>query len=87
MRRLIVKDRYLAWDNGEPFFYLGDTAWEIFHRLNRDEMAYYFEQRARQGYTAVQGVILAEFEELKERYPIPNAFAAYKELLERWLEE
>lgn len=31
--------------------------------------------------------ILAEFEELKERYPIPNAFAAYKELLERWLEE
>ena len=31
--------------------------------------------------------ILAEFEELKERYPIPNAFAAYKEFLDRWFEE
>ncbi len=28
--------------------------------------------------------ILADVEELKERYPIPNAFAAYKELLEQW---
>ena len=27
--------------------------------------------------------ILAEFEELKERYPIPNAFAAYKDYLEQ----
>lgn len=62
MRKLIVKGRYLAWDNGEPFFYLGDTAWEIFHRLNRDEMAHYFTQRARQGYTAIQSVALAEFE-------------------------
>ena len=69
MRKLIVKDRYLAWDNGEPFFYLGDTAWEIFHRLNRDEMAHYFTQRARQGYTAIQGVVLAEFEGIT----VPNA--------------
>ena len=26
--------------------------------------------------------ILADFEELKERYPIPNAFASYKEFLD-----
>ncbi len=70
MRKLIVKGRYLAWDNGEPFFYLGDTAWEIFHRLNREEMEHYFAQRARQGYTAIQGVALAEFEGIT----VPNAY-------------
>ena len=31
--------------------------------------------------------ILAEFEELKERYPIPNAFAAYKDYLEQQFAE
>ncbi len=31
--------------------------------------------------------ILAEFEELKGRYPIPNAFAVYKEFLEQWFGE
>jgi len=31
--------------------------------------------------------ILAEFKELKEKYPIPNAFAAYKEFLKQWFED
>lgn len=70
MRKLIVQGRYLAWDNGEPFFYLGDTAWEIFHRLNREEMALYFDTRARQGFTVIQGVALAEFEGVT----VPNAY-------------
>ena len=53
MRKLTVKGRYLAWEDGEPFFYLGDTAWEIFHRLSREEMEHYFAQRTRQGYTCL----------------------------------
>lgn len=69
MRKLTVMNRYLAFEDGEPFFYLGDTAWELFHRLNRDEMAHYFAQRARQGYTAIQCVALAEFEGVT----VPNA--------------
>ena len=38
-RRLTVSanGRFLTWTDGEPFFYLGDTAWELFHRLNREE--------------------------------------------------
>ena len=27
MRKLTVMNRYLAFEDGEPFFYLGDTAW------------------------------------------------------------
>ncbi len=70
MGKLIVKNRYLSWEEGTPFFYLADTAWELLHRLNREEIEYYFSQRARQGFTAVQGVILAEFEGVT----VPNAY-------------
>lgn len=70
MRTLKVQGRCLAWDDGTPFFYLGDTAWELFHRLNREEMDHYFAERARQGFTAVQAVALAEFEGVT----VPNAY-------------
>ncbi len=62
MKTLKAMGRYLAWDDGRPFFYLADTAWELLHRLDSDEMEWYFEVRARQGFTAVQTVALAEFE-------------------------
>ena len=37
--KLKVSDnkRFLVTAAGEPFFYLADTAWELFHRLNRKE--------------------------------------------------
>ena len=34
--------KYFTYDDGTPFFYLGDTAWEIFHKLNREELQLYF---------------------------------------------
>ena len=39
--------RYLVHADGTPFFYLGDTAWELFHRLKREEAEQYFENRRR----------------------------------------
>lgn len=62
MKKLTVKGRYLAWQDGTPFFYLGDTAWELFHRLSREEIEHYFRERSRMGFTAVQAVALSEFE-------------------------
>ncbi len=43
MGKLQVADnqRYLEFDDGSPFFYLGDTAWELFHRLTREEAQFY----------------------------------------------
>ena len=61
---------YLMWDNGEAFFYLGDTAWELFHRLDRSEMVKYFDTRAKQGFNAVQAVALSEFEGVT----VPNKY-------------
>ncbi len=54
--------RFLITDQGAPFFWLGDTAWELFHRLTPDEAERYLTTRARQGYTVVQAVALAEHE-------------------------
>ena len=54
--------RYLVTANGQPFFWLGDTAWELFHRLNREEADLYLRDRAAKGYTVIQAVALAELE-------------------------
>lgn len=69
--RLKVSDnkRYLVHQNGTPFFWLGDTAWELFHRLNREEAEQYLKHRAEQGFTVIQAVALAEFDGLKEPNP------------------
>lgn len=71
MQTLRVSDngRFLATEDGKPFFYLGDTAWEIFHRLNHAEMDLYLRNRAAKGFTAIQAVLLAEINGLTE----PNA--------------
>lgn len=62
-------NRYLL-KNGKPFFWLGDTAWELFHRLGREEADYYLKRRSEQGFTVVQAVALAEIDGLHT----PNAY-------------
>ncbi|HEX5025102.1 MAG TPA: glycoside hydrolase family 140 protein [Agriterribacter sp.] len=55
--------------NEKPFFYLGDTGWELFHRLNREQAAYYLKHRSEQGFTVIQAVVLAEFDGLHTPNP------------------
>ena len=57
-------------ESGQPFFYLGDTTWEIFHRLNREESIRLFEDRAKKGFNVLQSVAIAEFDGHTE----PNAY-------------
>lgn len=52
--------RFLVTETGEPFFWLGDTAWELFHRLSLAEAEHYLEVRRQQGFNVIQAVILAE---------------------------
>ena len=62
--------RFLVTADGQPFFWLGDTAWELFHRLNREEADRYLKHRAAQGFTIIQAVVLAELDGLNT----PNAY-------------
>jgi hypothetical protein len=62
--------RFLVTADGQPFFWLGDTAWELFHRLNREDAERYLKNRAGLRFTVIQAVALAEFDGLG----VPNAY-------------
>jgi hypothetical protein len=67
--RVSENKRFLVQENGRPFFYLGDTAWELFHRLDRKQAVEYLDLRAQQGYTVIQAVALAELDGLTDPNP------------------
>lgn len=50
--------RYLVDQMGAPFFYLADTAWTLFKRLDRDEVDRYLLDRAAKGFTVIQAYLL-----------------------------
>ena len=62
--------RFLVKADGTPFFWLGDTAWELFHRLTREEAEKYLKDRAAKKFTVIQAVVLAEFDGLH----VPNPY-------------
>lgn len=51
---------------GQPFFWLGDTAWQLIHDTTPAECSYYLRTRRRQGFTLVQTVVLSEFDGLNQ---------------------
>ena len=69
---------YLQYADGRPFFYLGDTAWELFHRLDREQADRYLNDRAQKGYNVIQAVALAELDGVD----VDNAYG-HKPLLNR----
>jgi len=79
--------RHLIYEDGAPFFYLADTAWELFHKLTREEAFLYLEDRAEKGFTVIQAVALAEKDGLRRsnaygRCPMKiNQSGAYDPLL------
>ena len=60
---------FLVFEDNTPFFYLGDTGWELFHRLNKADSEKYLENRRSKGFTVIQAVVLAETDGLNT----PNA--------------
>lgn len=69
--RIAVSDNhhFLVDESGAPFFWLGDTAWELFHRPTREECELYLENRRQKGFNVIQAVALAEIDGLRT----PNA--------------
>lgn len=61
--------RHLQTSSGKPFFWLGDTAWELFHKLDRAEAERYLKDRADKGFTVIQAVIIAELDGLNTPNP------------------
>ena len=68
--KISANHKYIVNQENEPFFWLGGTAWELMHRLDRDEVDLYLGDRAKKGFTVIQTVVLAELDGLNT----PNAY-------------
>jgi Protein of unknown function (DUF4038) len=58
--KLIVfsNGHFLMTEAGKPFFWLGDTGWLLFSKLNRTEADQYLEDRRRKGFNVIQAMLL-----------------------------
>ncbi|MFT3701544.1 MAG: glycoside hydrolase family 140 protein [Agriterribacter sp.] len=61
---------YLQFEDGTPFFWLGDTGWELFERLTLEEIKTYLDNRSAKGMNVIQAVALAEFDGIRR----PNRY-------------
>lgn len=64
MLKISDNRRFLTHADGTPFFYLGDTAWELLHRCTLEESERYLADRAAKRFTVIQTVVLAELDGL-----------------------
>ena len=56
--KVSANQRFLQFENGKPFFWLGETAWLMPERLNRDEVGLYLKTCNTAGYNMVQIQVL-----------------------------
>lgn len=68
--KVSANQRYLITEDGKPFFWMADTAWELFHRCTKEEALIYLKKRASQGFNVIQAVALAELDGLE--FPNPE---------------
>ncbi len=54
--------------DGKPFFWLGDTGWLLFVKLNRAETIEYLNIRQQQGYNVIQVMVLHDLKHAVNKY-------------------
>ncbi|UEG52847.1 glycoside hydrolase family 140 protein [Mucilaginibacter daejeonensis] len=55
--------RYFSTPDGKPFFWLGDTGWLLFSKLDRAEAEKYLEIRRKQGFNVIQVMVIHDIKE------------------------
>ena len=58
MLKVSDNKRFFQDEKGAPFFWLGDTGWLLFGKLNREEAARYLEDRKQKGFNVIQVMVL-----------------------------
>ncbi len=58
--RIVVSPnhRFLQYQSGAPFFWLADTGWLLFSRLDRAETLRYLDDRQKKGFNVIQAMAL-----------------------------
>lgn len=54
----ISENRRYLMEGDKPFFWLGDTAWLMFLKLDEDEIYTYLRNRKEKGYNVIQTVLI-----------------------------
>lgn len=86
MERLMVSGngRYFMDEDGDPFFWLGDTGWLLFNKLDRKDAEKYLENRRQKGFNVIQVMIAHSVDEVN----VYGDSAFYnKEVSEPWTTE
>lgn len=68
--RVSSNGRFLQYASGKPFFWLGDTAWLLLQRLDRQETERYLDDRHQKGFNVVQVMVLRTPED-RNPYGVP----------------
>jgi hypothetical protein len=68
--KVSANGRYFVDQDGKPFFYLGDTCWLLFQRMNHEEVEAYLKDRASKGFTVIQAYVIRG---LGKRHPDGNS--------------
>ena len=55
--RVSPDGHFLMQPDGQPFFWLGENGWELFHRPDRAEVDTYLRDRARKGFNIILAVL------------------------------
>jgi hypothetical protein len=55
--RVSADGRYFVDAQGQPFFWMGDTAWPLFAQYTLEDATKYLQNRAQKGFTVIQGVL------------------------------
>jgi hypothetical protein len=60
LKKLIISEnkRYFQDESGKPFFWLGDTGWLLFVKLDRAEAERYLEDRKQKGFNVIQVMVV-----------------------------
>jgi hypothetical protein len=68
-QRIVISPnhRFLQYENGEPFFWLGDTGWHLFSKLSREEVKVYLKNRRDKGFNVIQCMVIPSL-------PLTNVF-------------
>jgi hypothetical protein len=56
--KVSANGRFLTDQQGNPFFWLGDTGWLLFSKLSREEAVRYLDDRAQKGFNVIQVMVL-----------------------------
>lgn len=58
--KLTIKKQYL-YEDGKPFFWLGDTAWELLSKLDMSDILVYLRNRKELGFNVIQTILCFNF--------------------------